>query len=191
MIGYYTSDELNNLGFAHVGQNVRISRSATLYNLDKIKIGNDVRIDNFCILAPSGNASLCIGNNVHISAFCFINGMGNVMLEDYVTLAPRVSIFSSSDDYSGVAMTGATLPSAYLGTETADVILCQHTIVGVAVSILPGVTLAEGTAVAAHSLINKSTEPFIIVGGVPARKLRERERNMLILEKKYRDETTR
>jgi acetyltransferase-like isoleucine patch superfamily enzyme len=52
------------------------------------------------------------------------------------------------------------------------------------------VVLAEGTAVAAHALVTKSTAPFTLVGGVPARKLKDRSRHLLELEKRYFNERT-
>jgi acetyltransferase-like isoleucine patch superfamily enzyme len=39
------------------------------------------------------------------------------------------------------------------------------------VIVLPGVVIAEGTVVAAGAVVTKSTEPFSIVGGVPAKQI--------------------
>lgn len=184
MIGYYSPEELHNLGFAAVGEDVRISKSATLYNLANISIGSHVRIDNFCVIAPSGSARLTIGNYVQISAFNFINGLGDTLLADYFTTAPYVRIFTSSDDYSGEHLTNATIPAHLLGTVTAAVVAEKHVIIGTGATILPGVRLAIGTAVGAHALVTRDTEPFTLVGGVPARKLRDRSQRLLDLEKK-------
>jgi len=73
-IGYYSTQELKKMGFGSIGKDVRISKAATLYNNHRIFIGDNVRIDNFCVLALSGKAKLFIGSNVHISVFSFING---------------------------------------------------------------------------------------------------------------------
>ena len=64
MIGYYTGEELSQMGFKKIGKNVKISKTATLYNVSSIKIGNNVRIDNFCVIALSGEGRLSIGNHV-------------------------------------------------------------------------------------------------------------------------------
>jgi galactoside O-acetyltransferase len=58
-------------------------------------------------------------------------------------------------------------------------------IVGAGSVVLPGVTLAEGTAVGAMSLVTRSTEPWSVYHGVPARRQRARHRDMLELEKRY------
>ncbi|PJJ58987.1 acyltransferase [Hymenobacter chitinivorans] len=185
MIGYYSPEELAELGFAEVGENVKISKTATIYNTGLISIGSNVRIDNFCVIAVSGTSRLRIGSYSHISAFNFINGMGDITLGDFFTTAPYVRIFSSSDDYSGEHMANTMVPREAIGTESAPVVIQKHVLIGTGSTILQGVTLAEGTAVAAHALVTKSTEPFTLVGGVPARKLKDRSRNLLELEKKY------
>lgn len=185
MIGYYTPEEISALGFAEVGVDVRISRTSTLYNLGSISIGSHVRIDNFCVIAMSAGGRLRIGSYSHISAFNFINGMGDITLADFFTAAPYVRIFSSSDDYSGEYMANATMPRAAIGTVSAPVVAGKHVLIGTGSTILQGVTLAEGTAVAAHALVTRSTDPFTLVGGVPARKLKDRSRHLLEVEQQF------
>lgn len=185
MVGYYAPEELLALGFGGLGEDVRISRTATLYNLGNIFIGSHVRIDNFCVIAVSAGATLRIGSYTHISAFNFINGMGDITLADFFTTAPYVRIFSSSDDYSGEHMANTMVPRETIGTVSAPVVVEKHVLIGTGSTILQGVTLAEGTAVAAHALVTRSTEPFSLVGGVPARKLKDRSRRLLDLEQQY------
>jgi acetyltransferase-like isoleucine patch superfamily enzyme len=54
------------------------------------------------------------------------------------------------------------------------VILRKHAIVSGS-AILPGITVAEGTAIGALSLVRKSTEPWAVYGGNPATKLSVRK----------------
>jgi galactoside O-acetyltransferase len=185
MIGYHTEEELKNLGFGSLGSNVKISKTATLYNCNRIFLGSNVRIDNFCVLAISGNASLSIGNNVQISAFSFMNGMGCIRLEDFSTLAPYVRIFSSTDDYSGEHLTGATIPKEFLGTFSADVVIGKHAIIGTGSTIMPGVALGMGTAVGAHSFVNRNSDPFTVIAGVPAKLVKKRSDTLIELERKF------
>jgi acetyltransferase-like isoleucine patch superfamily enzyme len=184
MIGYFSHEELLELGFGSLGENVLISKTSTLYNRKNIFLGNNIRIDNFCVIAPSESAILRIGNYVQISAHSFMNGMGNITLEDFTTFAPYVRLFSSTDDYSGRRLTNVTIPKEYLGTVSGDVVLEKHTIIATGSTIMPGVTLKIGTSVAAHSYVNKDSEPFTIIGGVPAKYIKERKRDLLDFEKK-------
>ena len=61
----------------------------------------------------------------------------------------------------------------------------KHSIVGAGSMIMPGVTLAEGTSVGAMSLIRKSTEAWSIYVGNPAKKIKDRSKDLLILEKQF------
>ena len=82
-------------------------------------------------------------------------------------------------------MTNPTLPSQYTGVTHADVLLCKHVIVGSGCVILPGITLEEGVAIGALSLVAKDCEAFGIYVGNPARRIKERKRGLLELEKAF------
>ena len=184
MIGYFSDSELEQLGFRRLGRNVRISRTATLYNCHNISIGHDVRIDNFCTIALSGQAELVIGNYVHLSAYNFINGAGDLTIGDFTTTAPYVGIFTSTDDYSGRSLTGAVVPRELIGTVTKAVTIEKHCVIGTVSTIMPGVVLGLGTAVAAHSFVKTGAGRLAILGGVPAKKLGERKDDFLSLERR-------
>ena len=54
------------MGFASVGQNVQISDKASFYGASRITLGNNVRIDDFCVLS-AGIGGIAIGNYIHIA----------------------------------------------------------------------------------------------------------------------------
>lgn len=82
-------------------------------------------------------------------------------------------------------MTNPTVPSQFTGVTHADVFLGRHVIVGSGSVILPGVTIEEGAAIGALTLVNKNCEAFGIYMGNPARRISERKRDLLELEKQY------
>ncbi len=92
---------------------------------------------------------------------------------------------TQSDDYSGLSMTNPTIPDCYKQETKASVIIKRHAIVGAGSVILPGVVLEEGVSVGAMSMVTKGTEPWTIYFGVPAKKIRQRRRELLDLEKRY------
>ena len=65
------------------------------------------------------------------------------------------------------------------------VTLGKHVIVGANSTILPGVSISEGCSVGAMSLVNKSTDPWGIYFGIPARRIKDRKKNILELEKSF------
>ncbi|MFD2447779.1 acyltransferase [Vogesella fluminis] len=68
---------------------------------------------------------------------------------------------------------------------SADVFIGKHVIIGNGSIILPGISLNDGSVIAALSLVNKDCEPFKIYGGVPAKPLKERKKNLLDLEVQF------
>jgi len=179
--GYFHTDELLEFGFRQVGRNVSIARNTTIIGLHNISIGDNVRIDgNTTIAAHAG--SLTVGHHVHIGGGCFLACAGSVTLEDFSGLSQGVRIYSSSDDYSGEALTNPTVPRAYLNLRLAPVVLGRHVIVGSGSVLLPGVHLHEGVAVGSLSLVAKSLDAWGVYAGTPARRIKERSKTLLSLE---------
>ena len=79
-------------------------------------------------------------------------------------------------------MTNPTVPSEFTGVTHADVFLGKHVIVGSGSVILPGVTLEEGVAIGALSLVHKNCQAFGVYAGNPARRIKDRKRDLLELE---------
>lgn len=187
MNGHLTHEELRTAGFACIGEDVRISRKASFYGAERIRLGNHVRIDDFCVLS-AGEGGIEIGNRVHIAVYSSLIGRGRIQLYDFANVSSRVSIYSSNDDYSGETMTNPMVPAAYTAVRHADVIVGRHVIIGSGSVVLPGVELGEGVAIGALSLVRSSCEPFAIYAGTPARRIGERKRVLLELERKLRGE---
>ena len=133
---HYTPEELRALGFLSVGEQVRFSRRASVYRPERIQLGDQVRVDDFCLLS-AGAGGITLGSHIHLGAYSSIIGGGAVVLEDFVNVSSRVSIFSSNDDYSGAHMTGPMVPPVWSGIVQAPVRLCRHVIVGCGAVILP------------------------------------------------------
>ena len=177
---FLSDRKLTSIGISSVGENVLISKKASFYNFNKIIIGNNVRIDDFCILS----GKIIIGNYVHIAARTYLYG-GELGIEiaDFSNISSHCAIYAVTDDYKGEGMTNPLIPEKYKKTYQKKVILCKHVIVGTGSVILPGVILSEGTAVGAMTLINKDTKPFCIYAGIPAKIIGKREKKILELEK--------
>ncbi|MFN3630458.1 MAG: acyltransferase [Casimicrobiaceae bacterium] len=180
-MGFLDPCAIEAMGFAHVGRRVRISDRASFHGAARISIGDDTRIDDFCVLS-AGEGGIHIGRHVHIAVFCALIGAERIDLDDFSGLSSRVSVYSSNDDYSGAAMTNPTVPAAFTRVTRAPVHIGRHVIVGSGSVILPGVTLHEGAAVGALSLVRRDCEAFGIYAGAPARRVGERKRDLLALE---------
>lgn len=111
-----------------------------------------------------------IGNNVTINRGCrifasFYNKNAKVILGNNIAIAPDVTFFSAGHDYSKLS-----LPDNGESIIVHDnVWICGSSI------ILQGVTIGEGAIVAAGSVVVKDVEPYTIVGGNPAKYIKNRK----------------
>lgn len=182
-MSFYSREELAEFGFKHVGENVLISKKSSIYNPGNIELGSNVRIDDFCVLS-AGAGGIKIGNYIHVAVYSSIIGAGKVTLSDYCNISSRVAVYSSNDDYSGEFMTNPMVPSEYTGVSHANVFIGPHVIIGSGSVVLPGVTIEAGVAIGALSLVAKDCEAFTIYAGSPLKKIKDRKRNLLEMEKK-------
>jgi len=181
-MAFLTDVQLREMGFKSLGKNVKISDKAAIYNCDRISIGDHSRIDDFCVI--SGTVTL--GRNVHIAIFCNVaGGEPGITMEDFSGLAYGCHVFAQSDDYSGKTLTNPTVPAIYKNEMKAAINIGRHVIIGTSSMVLPGVQLAEGCSVGAMSMITKSTEPWGIYFGSPAKRIKNRSQDLLELEKAY------
>lgn len=181
-MAFLSADQLDALGFKSLGKDVLISDKASIYNPELMAIGDLSRIDDFCVV--SGNVT--IGRNVHIAVFCNVaGGSEGVVFEDFSGLAYGCQIFSQSDDYSGGTLTNPTVPPEYKNEKRSRVVIGRHCILGTYTVVFPGVEIGEGTAVGAVAVVTKSTDKWSIYAGNPARRVKERKKDLLELEQAY------
>jgi acetyltransferase-like isoleucine patch superfamily enzyme len=181
-MAFLSEQDLRGLGLKKLGRDVQISSRASIYNPELISVGDHSRIDDYCVV--SGNVT--IGRNVHFAVFCNVaGGEAGIVFEDFSGLAYGAHVFAQSDDYSGRTLTNPTVPDIYKSEIKKPVRIGTHCIVGTSSVILPGIELAEGTAVGAMSMVTKATRPWSIYFGIPAKRIRERSRDLLSLERQF------
>jgi acetyltransferase-like isoleucine patch superfamily enzyme len=186
-MAFLSENEIKSLNLKFCGKNVRISDKAVLYNPQNISIDDNSRIDDFTIIS-AGKGGIIIGKNVHIALFCNLQGAENITLEDFSGLSSRVSLYSSSDDYSGKFMTNPTVSEKFTNVISKPILIKKHSIIGVGACLLPGVTIGLASAVGAFSLVNKSISDHMIAVGVPAIEKVPRKRNLIDLENTFLNE---
>ncbi len=180
---FYTDDELAEIGLKKYGKNVLISKKASLYNPEKISIGNHVRIDDFSILS----GSVQIGDYVHIAAYNALYGKFGIELQDYSGISARCTILSASDDFTGKFLIGPTLPERLTNVTGGKVILEKYVQIGTGSVIMPDIKLCEGSIVGSMSFVKRSLEQWKIYAGNPLKYIKDRDRSLLLLAKKINE----
>lgn len=161
-----------------IGKNVIIGKTVRIRYPDLVEIGDNVIIDDFTYISTA----LTIDCNVHIASGCKLIGgrTAAVRIGEFSTLAPNVVIAAGSDDYvSGIA--SPLVPLQYKGRVQIGMIrLGRHCIVGANSTVLPDVTLQDGAAVGAQSLVKTDIPEWELYGGVPAKRIKTRDRNEIL-----------
>ena len=109
-MSYYDQEDLINFGFNYLGENVKVSQHAKIYDPGKISLGSNSRIDDFCIVS----GSVTVGCYCHITPMCLVaGGVIGIVMGDFVTLAYGTKVFAQSDDYSGRSMVNSLIPKKF------------------------------------------------------------------------------
>jgi acetyltransferase-like isoleucine patch superfamily enzyme len=131
----------------------------------KVKIGRETSIHRCCQIR---RGNIQIGNNVIIGENALLDGRTGLIIEDNVNLSSNVSIYSLQHDYNNPDFSNSG----------GIVTIKKNSWISSNSMILPGVTVHEGAVVAAMSLVNKDVPEYTLVGGVPFKILRERNRDI-------------
>ena len=170
---FFTRKELESMEFKNLGENVMIDRLTPIYKPEQISIGSNVRIGSFC-------------SYVHIASYCFLNaGNLGITIGNFVNIGSYSRLHCNSDDYSGESMVTSCVPERFKNTQKGKIEIQKHSLIGSGVLIMPSVTLAQGSSIGAMSMVKDSTKPFGIYVGIPAKRIKERSKKLLKLEKEF------
>jgi len=120
--------------------------------------------------------NITIGNNCSIGHDTLLDGRRGINIGNNVDLAGHIKVMTLGHD----------LDDPEYNTVGAPVTIKDNSSLFLGVAVLPGRTIAEGTAVALNSVITKDTEPWSIYAGNPARKIRSRKIDHLNYQRNYK-----
>lgn len=109
-----------------------------------------------------------MGSNSVINERCRLDNRGGLRIGRNVSISPEVCIVTADHDLQDPGFAGRLRP----------VVINDYAFVGTRATILPGVTIGEGAAVAAGAVVSGDVPPYTIVAGVPARPIGTRSRDL-------------
>lgn len=137
-----------------------------LLRLGKMKIGKGSFVMRKCYFM---NANLLtIGEYSHINRGCLIDARGKITIGNNVSISHNVSVVTGSHDAQSSNFIGIFKP-----IEIKD-----YAWLGVGCTVLQGVTIGRGAIVAAGAVVTKDVGDYEIVGGIPAKHIGIRNRNL-------------
>lgn len=152
----------------NLGRGSYIKRGVRLLgNPYRIKIGKGFKIWENCIIGV-GKGQIYIGNNGLIGVGTFINaGSSIIRIGNGVAIAPHCMIVAYSHHY----FSGKLIAESHI---KGNITIEDDVLIGAGVTILPGVKIGKGAIVAAGAVVNKDVESNTIIGGIPAKKIKNR-----------------
>jgi galactoside O-acetyltransferase len=151
------------------GAGLRLRRSTVITGHENIVIGrNFVSMGQLYLYANDGGY-VEIGDDCDVNTNVQIGGAsGRIIMGNHIMIAPNVVLRAANH-----GMARGT-PMKRQGTIPGEIRIEDDVWIGSNAVVTADVVLARGTVVGAGAVVTHSTEPFSIVGGVPARKIRER-----------------
>ncbi|MGP9043568.1 acyltransferase [Cytobacillus kochii] len=113
--------------------------------------------------------NLSLGHNVSIHPMCYVDATGGVSIGNDVSIAHGASIMSTTHLYGDRFIPIKDQQIAYYFTRIED-----NVWIGAKATILAGMNIASGSVIAANAVVTKDVSKDIIVGGIPAIKIKKR-----------------
>jgi maltose O-acetyltransferase len=111
---------------------------------------------------------LVVGEHTTIGNDGFFDAREGITVGTCVNIAAEVRIYTREHD----------IDDPWFSETGGPVVIRDYAYIGTRVTILPGVTIGEGAVVASGSVVTKDVAPYVLVGGVPAKPIRERSRDL-------------
>ena len=136
-----------------------------------IKTGKDSSIHRGCRFFHVGKFEMSDHSVVNFG--CYLDNRRGIKIGNNVGIAHNTKIYTL----------GHNLESPEFETKGAPVTIEDNVFVFSNAMIMPGVTIHEGAIILAGSVVTKDVEAWTIVGGNPAKKIKERQRKIAYLQK--------
>jgi len=158
VVDYLLNTFVNKIPFPEI--RMELYRAAGL----DVDVTSNIMMHAFVLQARS----IHIGPNCIIGPFTTLDGRATLTIGRNVNIAGEVLTIGGHHEVDSPKAEGILGP----------VVIEDNAWIAMRATILPGVTVGEGAYVAAAALVNRDVEPYTLVGGVPARKIRDRNRDI-------------
>jgi len=157
--------------FMKLGDRVYLSALGT----EGIHFGHNVGIGAYSRVIVSTSLNelgkyIAIGNNVGIGEYAYLGGAGGLEIGDDCIVGQYFSCHPENHNYENLGQ-----PIRHQGVNRKGIKIGANCWVGSKVTILDGVKVGEGCIIAAGTVVTKSFPANSVIGGVPAKLLKQRD----------------
>ncbi|MCB8820194.1 acyltransferase [Microvirga rosea] len=151
-----------------IGRGSRLIGRVTLIANGAIEIGRGVELYEGCFIQCQGG-TVHIGDRSALGPYVIVYGGGDVLIGRTCSIATHTTIVSTTHEFGD-----PTQPIRNQGSTGKKVVISDDVWLGAHAVVLAGSHVGEGSIVAAGAVVRENVSAFAVVGGVPARLLRER-----------------
>lgn len=163
--------------FKNVKNNINIHKTVSLSAnviLDN-KFGGEINIGKNCellngVMLMTYGGNITIGNNCSINPYTILYGHGNLSIGNDVLIAGHCLIIPANHKFEDLEIL-----IRKQGLYTKGIVIENNVWIGAGCRILDGITIGEGSIIAAGAVVNKDVAPFTVVGGIPAKFIKLRK----------------
>lgn len=137
--------------FSRVGGGTTIGGNCKVNCPQNIELGEDTMINDYTMLHASPNAKIMIGSHCMISYY--------------------VCLRTKKHNYLDLGV-----PMKHQGQDEKDIIIGDDVWIGYGAQIMPGIKIGDGVVIGAGAIVTKDCESYGVYVGVPARKIKSREK---------------
>lgn len=159
------------------GKQFNLEEGCEIVGLSKhgIVFGNRCTVGRGSIIRPSNvlldepGEGLKMGDHSNIGPLSYIGCSGYIEIGSGVMMGPRVNLMAEGHKFDDI-----TRPMKEQGVTKSFIKIEDDVWIGVNSTILSGVTVGRGSIIAAGAVVTRDVPPYSIVGGIPARVIRNR-----------------
>lgn len=191
-LGLWLRSKLYPMLLGRVGRNVTFGANVVLRHPHKIRIGDDVFVDDGCVLDAKGttNTGITIGDGVFIGRHTILSCKnGDIVIDDHANIGFNCEVFSGGRVRVGKHVLVAAytylvggdhehartdVPVLYQGRIARGIEVDDHVWLGAHVVVSDGARVGRDAIIGAGAVVTGAIEPFQVAVGVPARSIRDR-----------------
>lgn len=154
-----------------IGDNVELRRNLEIrvHQSSKVEIQSNVRLDRGVRILSTNSATILLEEGVRVGLYSVLNGGDSITVGRKSLISGFVYLQTSMHGFKNKEVEVQSQ-----GYEHAPVVLEPDCWLGTHVVVLPGVTLGKGVVVGSNAVVSKSVEEYKVVGGIPAKEIKER-----------------
>ncbi len=193
-LGLFLRQKLYRLIMGSMGRGVAIGANVMIRHPHKIHLGDNVVIDDNCVLDAKGesnkgieihngvfigrgtiltchNGDIILEDNVNIGFNCVISSLSRIVIKKNHLMAAFCYLVGGDHDSDRT-----DIPVLFQGRSSKGIMIEENVWLGAAVSVLDGVTVGRDSIIGAHAVVNKNVPEFAIAAGVPAKFMWDRRK---------------